>query len=486
MGEGLMIRLGLTLCGVNFYIVCMTRWTPSIQEGGEPLYLRLADAIDRDIYSGALPPGFRLPPHRELADDLGINVSTVTKGYGEARRRGLVCGAVGRGTFVASDAGTNVPLVSLEPKVPGFLEMGLIEPLYGLDPDVSTGLRTLARRRNLEDFLRYGDPRGMPEHRKTGAKWASRYGVIVSPDEILVCSGNQHGLACCLSGLFRPGDRIAVNGLTYPGFKTLAAMLGLRLVPVSADEEGITPQALDAVCNQGAASPVKGVYVNPGAHNPTTARMSLDRRKEIARVARKRDIVIIEDDAYDLTLPGETAPIYALAPERTVLAAGVSKVLAAGLRVGFLAAPREFQKPLAQAALNTVWMTPPLTVALLCQWIEDGEADRALAAKRKEASARFRLARTALPGWPMLGEPSGYFFWLPLPDHMPGAAFEAALREHGVNVFGAEKFAVGDASPPNAARISLTGARSRDELARGLSLIAQCLAGRLDSPMPLY
>ncbi len=460
----------------------MTIWNPTLQDGAAPLYRKLADAIERDVFSGVLPPGRRLPTHRDLADALGLNVSTVTRGYAEAEKRGLVSGTVGRGTYVAADAASSVSMVSLEPRAPGLIEMGLIEPLYGLDPDVSQGLKRLAGRRNLDAFLRYADPRGLPEHRKTGADWAGRYGMKVSAEKVVVCAGAQHALTCALASLFRPGDRIAVDRLTYPGLKTLAAMLGLRLVPAPADAQGMTPRALEAACG---GAGIKGVYVNPGMHNPTTARMSETRRGEIARIAQKRDLIVIEDDAYDLTLPGEAPPLASLAPERSVLVAGVSKALAAGLRVGFLAAPARFQRDLAQAVLNTVWMTPPLTVELLCQWIEDGTADRTLAAKRAEAARRYALAESALAGHAFSGRPAGFFLWLSLPAPWRGSEFEARLREHGVNVFGAEKFAVGDAPAPAAARVSLTGPADMEALRRGLGLMADLLAGRLPSPVPM-
>ena len=437
-----------------------------------PLYLALADAIERDIRGGRLRPGDRLPTHRELADALALNVSTITRGYREAEKRGLISGTVGRGTFVASDAATSSSMVSFEPGIPGMIEMGLIESLFRLDPDLTAGFRKLARRRDPGALLRYSDPRGLPEHRQAGAQWAARYGLDVGAEEVVVCAGAQHGLTCILSGLLRPGDRLATDRLTYPGLKTLASMLGIRVAPIAMDEHGMLPAALDAACRR---DRIKAAYLMPGVHNPTTATMPDARRDEIARLAERHDLLVVEADASDLTRPGRRTPVAARVPERAVYVAGLSKSLAAGLRVAFLVAPKHFLNPLAQAVLNTVWMAPPLNAELAAMWIKDGTADRVVAAKRDEAARRYALAGRILAGHEYRGLPTGFFLWLHLPRPWTGTTFEAAARRAGIGVFAAEKFAVGETVAPAAVRVSLTGAADPDEMRRGLETVAGLL-----------
>ncbi|QGY39579.1 aminotransferase class I/II-fold pyridoxal phosphate-dependent enzyme [Pseudodesulfovibrio cashew] len=443
----------------------MTMYTPHVARENGPLYKALADSIERDIQAGTLTPGERLPTHRDMADALGVNVSTVTRGYREAEKRGLLSGTVGRGTFVASDAVTSSAMVSFEPGAPGMIEMGLIAPLSYLDPDVAEGFRRIARRKDPTTFLRYTDPRGLPDHRQAGALWARLYGLECGPEEIIVCAGAQHALTCCLAGLLRPGDRLAVDSLTYPGLKSLASMLGIRLAPITMDGQGMMPEALDAACRR---NDIKAVYLMPGVHNPTTATMSEPRRDEIARLAEVHDLIIIEDDAYDLTHPGRTTPVSDRARHRAVFVAGLSKSLAAGLRVAFLVAPPALRKPLAQAVLNTIWMAPPLNVELAAMWITDGTAEQILEAKRAEAARRYMIACDVLDGLRFRGKPTGFFCWLELPAPWTGAAFEAAARARGINVFGAEKFVVGDTAAPAAARLSLTGAEDIDDYRQGL------------------
>jgi len=465
-------RVLLTLYGVNESIVCMTIWTTRLTGESGPLYKELADAIERDIADGKLLPGERLPTHRELADELGMNVSTVTRGYREAEKRGLLSGTVGRGTFVAADAATSTALVSFEPCRPGLIEMGLVSPLHHMDPDVADGFRRIARRRDPGAFMRYTDPRGLPEHRQAGAQWAARYGLETTPEDVIVCAGAQHALTCTLSGLLRSGDRIATDALTYPGMKTLAAMLGIRLVPIAIDEHGMNPDRLDAACRR---DKIKGVYLMPGVHNPTTVTMNTTRRRDIAQLAQKHDLIIIEDDAYDLTVPGLEPPVSSFAPERTVYVAGMSKSIAAGLRVAFIATPRHMQKDLAQAVLNTIWMAPSLNAELAAIWINDGTADRTVEKKRTEAARRYMIACDIFEDFRFRGKQSGFYFWLDLPKPWTGKTFEAAALKAGVNVFGAEKFVVGETPVPAAARVSLTGTDSRKELRKGLMILREIL-----------
>jgi DNA-binding transcriptional MocR family regulator len=453
----------------------MTIYSPTLAEGPGPLYKELADAIERDIESGALLPGTRMPTHRDLADTLALNVSTVTRGYKEAEKRGLISATVGRGTFVSSDATASTSLVSFEPAMPGMIELGLVEPLHDLDPDISEGFRRIARRKDTSSFMRYSDPRGLPEHRSAGAAWTARFGLEAEPEDIIVCAGSQHALACILSGLFRAGDRIATDALTYPGFKTLAAMLGLRLVPIAMDEHGMIPESLDAACRR---NDIKAVYLMPGVHNPTTTTIPEGRRTEIAKLAQWHDLLIIEDDAYDLTDPGRIAPVGDRARERSVYIAGMSKSIAAGLRVSFVAAPKHLLKPLAQAVLNTIWMTPPLNVELAAMWINDGTADRVVQEKRAAAARRYMLACDVLDGFRFRGKRSGFYLWMDLPGQWTGQALEKASHKHNVNVFGSEKFVVGETPASPAARISLTGPGSLDELEKGLGIIKKILSER--------
>lgn len=446
-------------------------WHPDLSQSPRPLYRALADALDRDIAAGALKAGDRLPPHRDLADALGMNVTTVTRGYQEAERRGLVSSTVGRGTFVAADARQDKGLGT-----PGeektLAELGLVLPLHDGEPDPELLLRDVGKHGLGKRLCRYADPAGLPDHREAAVLWLRRFGIESAPEGVLICAGAQHALTCALMGLFRPGDRIAVDPLTYPGIKALGALLGIRLIPVEGDEDGMLPEALDGACRRDA---IAGIYLMPEVQNPTTGRLTRNRRHALGELIRRRDLILLEDESYAFTRETPEEPLTTLIPERSVYIAGVSKVLYAGLRTAFVAAPGILRSRLVHAVQNTLWMAPPLGAALFSAALRQGTVERAVREKRDEAFRRNTRAREILTPLVPAGFPTGFFLWLTLPEPWTGRDVEHRARERGIQIFGAERFAVGGTEAPRAIRISLTGTPTEEGLARSLERLRAVL-----------
>jgi DNA-binding transcriptional MocR family regulator len=350
--------------------------------------------------------------------------------------------------------------------------MGLVLPLYAQEKEGIAAVRRAMLSLDFERYLRYADPAGMEEHRDAGAAWVRRAGVRAQPGDILVTSGSQNALACCLLALFAPGDSLAVEELTFPGLKTLARMQNIRLIPVAMDENGILPDALEQACRR---ERPRGVFLMPDFQNPTTGSLPHERRLDIARIVERFNLILIEDDAYGHTA-GRHKALSSLAPEHAIYLGGTSKVFGAGLRISFVACPGRFRSQLESAILSTVWMASPLNAALVAAVIAGGAADRIVEAKTKEAAARTALALRTLTSSTLRTRPSGFFAWLTLPAGWSGREFELAAQEAGVRVFGAERFAVGGRAAPAAARLSLTGPETRQELGRGLNALAEVIA----------
>ncbi len=450
----------------------MTIWTPTLSRG-RPISQGLAEAIAAAVQSGELAPGDRLPPHRQLADTLGVSVGAVTRAYAEAARRGFVRGEVGRGTVVQGPPQPDPPWWGREESATSTVDLGLVTGLYGLDPDLGAALEDLAGRGNVQELLRYQPPRGMRRHREAGTAWLTRFGLRADPGRVLVTSGGQHALVVLLSSLFRPGDRIAASRLNYPGLMSLASMLGLKLVPLTSDSEGILPEALADACGR---EPLRGLYFMPGMHNPTTAGAGPDRVAALAEVARRHGLLVVEDAAYALSAEEPLSTVAGHAPERTFFVASVSKMLAGGLRVAYVASPPDFLERLSLGVTSTTWMASPLCVEIAGNWIMDGTADMVLARKRAEARKRNDLARKVLDGLSFRARVQGYYLWLKLPEPWRGMDFEQAAGARGVQVIAGESFAVGQTPAPMAVRVSLSGARTREELERGLRVLAGLLA----------
>lgn len=446
-------------------------WLPKIADTHTPKYIAIAEALEADIRAGRLVPGSQLPPQRELADLLALNVSTISRAYKEAERRGLISGTVGRGTFVAVDAAVTREMMRSGGGGQDQIEMGVVLPLYHQDPDLTERFALLQRRGDLSHYLRYTDPAGMPEHRQVGAEWVRRFGIETNIQQVTVTAGAQHGLACILAACFKPGDRIAVDVLTYPGIKTLAAMMHILLVPVLMDEQGMMSEALERACRR---EQLSGIYLMPAVQNPTGSSMGVQRRQEIAAIIDRHRLLLIEDDTYWYTAEERLPALSSLVPERSVFVAGLSKMLFAGLRTAFVVAVPDLQIRLAAAVLNTLWMAPTLSCALVCDSIQDGTVDNIISKKLQEAKIRNELAAEIL-SQPLKNSESGFFLWYRLPESWTGRAFEEQAKARGVNLFCAEKFAVGNLEVEPAIRISLTGPETRQELAKGLHRIVAIL-----------
>jgi DNA-binding transcriptional MocR family regulator len=302
--------------------------------------------------------------------------------------------------------------------------------------------------------------------------------VEAGPERILVTSGGLHALMVLFSSLFRHGDCVLAASINYPGLLSIASLLGLRLVPVDSDAEGMIPEAAAEACAREAA---RGMYFIPAMHNPTTVCASPQRLAQLAELARSRNLLVVEDAAYALTADAPCRTLTELAPERSFLVASVSKMVAGGLRTAFVASPPEQVERVELGISSTTWMAPPLCAEIASLWIADGTADAVTRRKRAEALRRNEIARDILAGQRFSAQRHGYFIWLQLPEPWRGADFERAAALRGVTVIAGEAFAVGQTPAPSAARVSLSAPRSREELERGLGVLADLLR---EAPRP--
>jgi len=460
----------------------MTSWAPEIRQRKGPRYLAIAEALADDAGAGRLRPGTRLPTHRELAGRLGLTVGTVTRAYAEAARRNLVSGEVGRGTFVRAPAAR---FASASRAEPGLIDLSSNHPPTGPGDGESgvlvRALAALSRRRDLGRLLDYPPPGGAPDHRAAGAEWVGRSGLAANAERVLVSSGNQHGMTAVFAALLGPGDLVLTEALTYPGMKNLAGLLSLRLQGVALDDQGMRPDALAAACR---ARPPKAIYCVPTLQNPTTSIMSEERRRQIAAVAREHGVLIVEDDVHGRIPERTPRPLSAFAPEQSVYLTGTSKVLAPGLRVGFIVAPEAFVDRIAAAIRGTTWMAAPLMAEIAATWIRNGTAESILKRRRKEAAARLQLAARVLGRSVGRAHPAAYHLWLGVPRPWRAETFADAARQRGVGITPASAFAVGRAGVPDAVRVCLGAARDRDQLERGLRVLAELLA-TAPEPAPL-
>jgi len=432
-------------------------------------YQPLVDELAAQIRSGDLPPGTRLPTHRRLAERHGIALVTATRVYAELEAMGLVSGEVGRGTFVREAVLTRGLGVDQQAVAAGVVDLNFNYPaLPGQAQMLSRALRQLATQGDLEALLRYAPHGGRLHERACVARHLALRGLAVEPDNVLVVDGAQHGLAVTVAALLKPGDVVAVDALTYPGFKVLAELLHLELAPVLAAGQGMDLDALERLC---ARRRVRAVYVMPTLHNPLGWVSGIGWRRRLAAIVRQRGLLAIEDAAYAFLAGEAPAPLAALAPEATVYVSGLSKSVATGLRFGFVAAPTVWVSKLERAIRATTWNTPAIVTALACAWLDDGTVDRLEAEKRRDAMERQAIARKALAGLTRIGHPASYFVWLVLPTEVRADHVVAVLQADGISVATAEPFAASK-QVPHALRLAL-GSVGLDRLHAVLQTVRQ-------------
>lgn len=441
-------------------------------------YKRLAEAIEKGIRQGVIEPGCKLPPHRLLSDSLGVTIGTISRAYGELERLGLVVARVGDGTYVRQrgmerqrDQGFRN--VGDEPRqcfdmsrnlhIPGQETVFMARSLQALAGDLNV----------LQGISGYTADVGLLRYRSAGVRWMAHKEFAPDPEQVICVNGGQHGLLCTLMALLKAGDTLVTEQLTYPGLISVARMLGIKLIGVAMDDEGLLPSALDEVCR---IHRVSALYCTPTIQNPTTAVLSVPRREAIAKVCREHNLLILEDEAHAVLVEDRPLPLSHFAPERTILISSLSKAVAAGLRVGYLHVPQALVSRLSAAVRSTCWMATPLTLELATAWIEDGTAEQLLWQQVAEISRRKALVTGLLTGLEYKTQPNSPHFWIEVPEPWRASEIEAELKRNNYLIATAEAFAVGHAAVPQFIRASVCNTSNDDRLLReGFEALATAL-----------
>lgn len=415
-------------------------------------YKAVVDRYAQAIRSGQLPAGTRLPTHRTLAAGERISLATATRVYRELEEMGLVSGETGRGTFVRDLSLPPGHGVDQQVVAADVVDLNFNYPSLPEQGDaLREALRQLAMAGDIDSHLRYQPHAGRLAERDIIARHLTCQHFAPDAENVLIVNGAQHGLAVTVMGLLRPGDVVAVDALTYSGFKALAALYHLELAAIPCRPEGPDLQALQTLCQQ---RRVRAVYTMPTLHNPLGWVLNTGQRQALADLARQHDLLIIEDAAYARLVSRPPPPVVSYAPERTVYVTGFSKNIATGLRVGVVISPPRYRPEIERAIRATTWNTPTLISSLICAWIEDGTVARFETQKRQDARQRQQVAREVLCGLPVVSHPDSYFVWLPLGEESRADRLANALMERRISVSTAEPFCV-SATIPQALRIAL-------------------------------
>jgi DNA-binding transcriptional MocR family regulator len=453
-------------------------WRPELTASqGAPIYRRLVEALAADIEGGRLVGGARLPPQRDLAHALSISVGAVTRAYDDAARRGLVQAHVGRGTFVVDHAVRDAAAV-------GEIDLSTnTAPIIETAGAVSETIASLRKVASLDERLNYLPTCGLEVDRRAGAAWLKlTVGLDVDWERLICCTGAQAATAIAASAVCRSGDAVLCEAATFSGMKILARQQGYHLHGVEMDEEGAQPESLDRLAVQTGA---RLFYTLPTLHNPTARIAGKDRRAAVARVARARDLTIVEDDVYGVYARGlALSPLASSAPERTFFVSSLSKTLSPGLRVGFLVPPPGNMFDRSVAAIRALHHSPPgFGSAIATDWITSGRAEDMIGRVCEEVKARTTTALRMLG--PRVETPSSdqtLHLWLPMSEldaeRLAGRALRAGLR---LSSPGPQT--VVDGQGPSGIRLCIGRAANRATLERALTILAACMDTRVSDGM---
>jgi DNA-binding transcriptional MocR family regulator len=452
----------------------MIDWTPDLASSNKPRYLAIADLIAADIRTGRLATGDRLPPQRALASRLAVDFTTVARGYAEAQKRGLIESRVGQGTYVRTSLKTERSERRPPQRRVEIVDLSMNLPPEPDDPDLIERMRAGVEEvsHDIVALLRYQGFGGSPADKDAASAWLGRRSLVPAQERIFITPGAHPAIMGAFATLAAKGDTIFCEAITYPGARAIAAQLGLNLVGLPMDDEGVEPDAFAEACMR--LRP-KALYLNPTLQNPTTLTVPTGRRNELAAIARRHGVPIVEDDAYGFVPIHGPAPFAAIAPDITWHIAGLAKCIGAGVRAAYVVAPDARSGwPFAAAVRAANVMASPFTVALATRWIEDGTADQILRFIRAETAARQALASEILPPGGYKADRLSFNIWAALPPGWTRSAFIGHMRSTGIGVVASDAFTAGG-DPPESVRVCLGGPTTRAGLRHALEYMAHAL-----------
>jgi DNA-binding transcriptional MocR family regulator len=431
-------------------------------------YLKLADTVAAGIADGTLKPGDRLPPQRNFAYERKIAVSTASRVYAELLRRGLVVGEVGRGTFISGDAKRG----AAAPSEPRGIRIDL-EFNYSMLPDqtalIAKSLDGLQKPAALHAALRQATSVGTPAVRSVAATYLSHDVWSVAPEQLVFTANGRQSIAAALASVVPTGGRCGVEALTYPFIKGIAARLGISLVPLAMDEDGVRPDALQKAHREFHLS---AIYIQPAIQIPLGITMPSARRADLLRVVEKLNLPIIEDNVYRFL--DDEPPLAALAPDNCIVIDSLSKKVAPGLSLGFIVPPQRLRESVMVSVRSGGWTASGFAFAAAERMISDGTVAELARLKRLDARARQKLAIGRLSGFEIQTNEKCYHLWLTLPAHWRSQSFVAAAARRDIALTPSTAFAVTPGHAPNAVRLALA-APTMDQLDTGLRTLVALL-----------
>jgi DNA-binding transcriptional MocR family regulator len=439
-----------------------------------PKYKAVIELLRSKIMSGDLSAGDKLPPVRELAWDLKITPGTVARAYQDATNEGLLEATVGRGTFVAA------PKKSISEHPRGiYVEhpSGMINLRNSNTVDVGQGreiadamIRTAEA--EAQNYIFYPGYEGRHRVYPFLVEWMKSALISVDPDTIILTHGGQSSISLALQSILQnTKGGVAIDALAYPGIRYAVEAQGGVLHGIEIDDEGMIPKALEDRCKKGG---IKVIFTSANVLNPSTGSMSLERRIEIAEIARKYDLQVIEDDCWGIGT-AEVTGFHSICPERAWYITSITKNVSAGLRFGWLVCPVDQLQATRRAMRISCFGVSRAVSDIVYQLMLSGAAFDIRERVQSVVALEVAQAVNLLGKWDISFRKDIPFIWLKLPPGWRASAFAGACERAGISVRPADEFSLKDSAVPNAVRISLNNSVPKDQYIEALTTMSRLL-----------
>ncbi len=438
-----------------------------------PLYRQIATGLEQAIRDSRAAAGTRLPPARDLARQLHVNLVTVMTAYRHLVKHGWVESRVGSGTYVCArlddlsrTATPGGPVPGPAPLFPTDVLRRIIDHILDTEGSAAFG---------------YDDPGGYPPLQASIREYLHSAGIEADGSEIVIFSGAQQGLSVIVQALVQRGDWVLVERPTYPGILRLLQRAGAQIAPVDVEPDGLDLKAVRRLLR---TRPIRLAYVMPTYQNPTGVCYSDAMKQELAALCAAQSTTLLEDDSLsDLDYGnGRHRPLRAVAPgDAGLYLKSFSRLLMPGFRLGFCLSPAPVAAMLRKAKEETDLFTSGFFQRVLHLFLRHGylaeHVARLETAERAHFQACLRSAQAILgpAGFALTLPAGGPRLWVGLPRGVDPERFRRAAQQHALPFAAGGDFAVDGAT---ATCLSLTfGGVAPAEWARQLRALAR-LAGK--------
>lgn len=460
---------------VNSFRDYRLTWIPELGNPDVPIYLTLASLLERDILSGKLPRGMKLPPQRELADYLDIDFTTVTRAYNVCREKNLIYGITGRGTFVSPAPLEATPVPHQDGSV---LDFSTTAGFPTLSRGISEAIRRVAESAHLTHLFSYSNPLGSPHQLAAGRHLLAANMIETGSASVAIFAGAQNAIAVSLFSLFSPGDAIATDPYTYPNLIGSARLAHIKLIPVEGDAKGMKADALDRLAEK---YRIKGLFLMPNAANPTGLTLDEVRKDEIYAVASRRSLTIIEDDISPFAPSERRKSFFSRLPDSTVYIAAYTAIFAPGFRITYAAFPERFRQRLVNGLSLLNIKAGSLDAEVVSELVLSGAAREIMHAKRSAAKEANMIFDKVFPRFALSAEAKRnrlfpFFRTLDIPaSGLSGPEIEESFAMRGIKIMHSWRFAVEKAVQQNFIRVSVSSTQSAKQLKSGLKTLSKAL-----------